>query len=222
MIVKYNKKIRDYKYLISFDLASHNTGICLWNIEKNKPEKTFLMTTKKTENFVYDLYQNLEIFFASLQKDFNIDLKDVFVCKEAMPVQLRGAASTVQTFVALAKSHAVLDLFLQQHDIDVYDYTGIYPITTHSYLKKLLSEENVESVDKNTIKKYVEQEFNLVVKSYDESDAVFLAVTLIQSKWNKDILEEMKEIKKHKKELVMKNAIAECEKKIDFLINLTI
>lgn len=104
----------------------------------------------------------------------------------------------------------------------MYDYTGIYPITTHSYLKKLLSEENVESVDKNTIKKYVEQEFNLVVKSYDESDAVFLAVTLIQSKWNKDILEEMKEIKKHKKELIMKNAIAECEKKIDFLINLTI
>ncbi len=222
MVIKYEKHIRDYKYLLSFDLASHNTGICLWDIQNYKPIKTFMLVTKKSESFVYDLYNNLDNFFKKLVEEEKIELKDLFVCKEAMPAQLRGGSSTVQTFMALAKSHAILDLFLQQHNIDVYDFVGIYPATTHACLRKILQVDSKFTIDKDTIKEYIKSEFGLDVLNYDESDAAFIAVTLITSKWNKDILEEIKEVKKHQKQLKSARAIADCESTIEFLANLTI
>ncbi len=221
MIIKGSKGIKEYKYILAFDLASHNTGICLWDIAKNKPVDTFLMVTKKSDNFVYDLYNNLDIFFSDLRNK-NIDLKDIFVCKEAMPSQLRGGNSTVQTFISLSKSHAILDLFLQQNNIDVYDYVGIYPATTHACIRKLLNIDSKTSVDKTTIREYIKNEFGLETKTFDESDAAFLAVTLITNKWNKDLQEEIKEVKKHKKTLKASKAIADCDAKLEFLNSLII
>ena len=222
MVIKYEKNISDYKYLLAFDLASHNTGVCLWDIEKNRPIKTYMVVTKKTETFVSDLYNNLEALFEKIKNEQKINLNEMFVCKEAMPVQLRGGSSTVQTFLALAKSHAILDLFLQKNNIDVYDFTGIYPATTHACLRKILGVDSKIVIDKEKIKEYIKGEFGLETQTYDESDAAFLAVTLINSKWNKDILEEIKEVKKHKKELKSSRAIADCDASIDFLNSLII
>ena len=221
MIIKGSKGIEEYKYILAFDLASHNTGICLWDIAKNKPVETFLMVTKKGDNFVYNLYSNLCNFFTELRNN-GIDLRYVFVCKEAMPSQLRGGSSTVQTFMSLAKSHAILDLFLQQNNIDVYDYVGIYPATTHACIRKLLNIDSKTSVDKTTIREYIKNEFGLETKTFDESDAAFLAVTLITNKWNKDLQEEIKEVKKHKKTLKASKAIADCDAKLEFLNSLII
>ena len=221
MIAKCKKNINDYSYLLAFDLASHNTGIALWSIAEKKPIQTFLMVTKKADNFVYLLYENLKKIFQEIQES-GVDLNKVLVCKEAMPSQLRGGSSTVQTFIALSKSHAILDLFLEQHNIDVYDYTGIYPATTHACLRKLLGVDSKTPVDKVDIKKYIKDVFDFDVTTCDESDAVFLAVTLINGKWNKDLEESIKEIKKHKKQLKMPKAILECDKEIEFLNSLLI
>lgn len=217
MVIKCKKSLDEYDYLIMFDLASHNTGVCLWNLKANKPENTFTVVSNKVDgNFVFDLYQQLENLFQSIQNK-GISLTNIFVSKEAMPVQLRGGSSTVQTFIALAKAHAILDLFLEQHDIDTYDYVGVYPASTHAYLKKVLGLDSKASVDKKDIKKYIYDNYGLDTQTFDESDAVFLAQTLINSKWNKDIEEKIKDIKRHKKTLKMTKAIQDCDDQISSL-----
>lgn len=222
MVIQGKKGLNEYKYLVMFDLASHNTGVCLWDIENNIPLKTFSIVADKVDGiFVSNLYKQLDIFFNKLL-DMGIKKKEIFVSKEAMPVQLRGGSSTVQTFIAMAKAHAVLDLFLDQHDIDVYDYRGVYPATTHAYLKKLLGEDAKKTVDKKDIKEYVTKTYGIEVNNFDESDATFLAATLVGSKWNKDVQEEIKEVKRHKKTLKANKAIADCDAKLEFLISLII
>ena len=115
----------------------------------------------------------------------------------------------------MAKAHAILDLYLYQHDIDVYDYVGIYPITTHNYLKKILNKSKADKVDKDDIKKYVVDYYKLKQDiTFDESDAVFLAKTLIDVKWNKDIDEEIKVKKRHKKTLKAQHAIKNVDDQI--------
>ncbi len=221
MIVKCNKKLSEYKYLVSFDLASHNTGVCLWNISLKKPEKTFLISVQKSENFVFNLYQELVNFFNYLEENY-CSKKEIFVCKEAMPLQLRGGSSTVQTFLALAKSHAILDFFLQQNGIDVYDYIGIYPATTHACLKKIMCLDSKATVDKKMINEYILNTYNISTKTFDESDAAFLAVTLISTKWNRDLCEQIKENKKHIKGLSSQKTIEDWTNRNVFLENLKI
>lgn len=222
MVIQGKKGLNEYKYLVMFDLASHNTGVCLWDIENNIPLKTFSIVADKVDGiFVSNLYKQLDIFFDKLL-DMGIKKEEIFVSKEAMPVQLRGGSSTVQTFIAMAKAHAILDLFLDQHDIDVYDYKGVYPATTHAYLKKLLGEDAKKTVDKKDIKEYVIKTYGIEVNNFDESDAAFLAATLVGSKWNKDVQEEIKEVKRHKKTLKANKAIADCDAKLEFLISLII
>ena len=218
--MKCNKDLKDYKYLVMFDLASHNTGVCVWDIHKNIPILSdTLVSTKKDGIFVAELYNVLNSFFEQL-KQKNIQWNELFVSKEAMPVQLRGGSSTVQTFIALAKAHAILDLFLELNKIVVYDYIGVYPATTHAYLKKVLGLDSKASVDKKDTKKFIQQEYGIETKTFDESDAIFLARTLLNSKWNKDIQEKIKEVKKHKKELKMPKAIQDCEDIINKLENM--
>ena len=217
MVIQGKKSLEDYKYLVMFDLASHNSGVCLWDIQANSPLEAFSIVANKVDGvFVSELYNQLGVFFDKL-KERGIKKEEIFVSKEAMPVQLRGGSSTVQTFIAMAKAHAILDLFLEQHNIDVYDYKGVYPATTHAYLKRLLGEDCKKTVDKKDIKEYVVKNYKIEVSNLDESDAVFLADTLVNSKWNKDIQEKIKEIKKHKKELKMKKAIQECDLQIEDL-----
>jgi len=217
MVIKCKKPLDEYDYLVMFDLASHNTGVCLWNLKANRPEDTFIVVSNKVDgNFVFDLYQQLENLFQSIQNK-GISLANIFVSKEAMPAQLRGGSSTVQTFIALAKAHAILDLYLEQHGIDTYDYVGVYPASTHAYLKKVLGLDSKASVDKKDIKKYIHDNYGLDTQTFDESDAVFLAQTLINSKWNKDIEEKIKDIKRHKKTLKMAKAIQDCDNQISSL-----
>lgn len=219
-MIKLSKNIKEFKYLLTFDLASKNTGVCLFNLKENKPERVFMLRTKnKDKNFVLELYNLINDLFNNI---YNLGIKkeEIFVSKEAMPSQLRGGSSTVQTFIALAKSHAVLDLYLDKNEINVYDYVGIYPATTHAYLKKVLNLDSKASVDKNDIQKYIYDTFNFQTDTLDESDAVFLAITLINSKWNKDIDEEIKEVKRHKRTLKLEKAIRDCDERINFLENL--
>lgn len=212
MIVRCNRKLKDYDYLVMFDLASHKTGVCVWDIKNNKPVKTCtLVVTKEDGIFVSNLYEQIHEFFVKTIMELRTTSSQIFISKEAMPTQLRGGSSTVQTFIALAKAHAILDLCSKNFGLDVYDYTGVYPATTHAYLRKVLGLESKAAIDKKDIKKYIEENYGITVNSLDESDAVFLAVTLINTKWNKDIDEEIKEVKKHKKILKSAKAIRDCD-----------
>lgn len=190
-----------------FDLASKITGVCLWDLVAERPiETTILKVPDNTELGVAALYEQIAALFTKLNA--REDVSKLLVCKEAMPTQLHGGASTVQTFIALARSHAILDLYTQQHGLAMYDYVGVYPISTHAYLRRLLNLEAGQKIDKKDIQAFVAREYDLPALSFDEADAVFLAKTFVDVKWDKDLTERVREIGRHIKTLKDPHRIA--------------
>lgn len=222
MEIKFNIAFSTYRYLVMFDLASKVTGVCLWDIKNNKPVQTSILKVSGQQELpAAELYNLIDNYFQALNKS-GILLSEVIVYKEAMPTQLRGGNSTVQTFIALARSHAILDLYTYMHNIAIYDYTGVYPASTHAYFKKIKGWSNDHSVQKADIRDYIQQEYKLENLSLDESDSVFLAKTFVDVKWNKDLDEKIKEIKRHCKTLKANHAIEACGKEIQWLVDLKI
>lgn len=222
MQIKFQKSILSYNYLVMFDLASKITGVCVWDINAKKPlDLGILCVQGQDELPVIGLYNELQKFFDSLWIK-GIQKQEVIVSFEAVPSQIRsGKSSTIQTFIALSKAHAALELFLYMNDIDYYDGVGLYPITTHAYLKKIKQMDQKEKVTKEHIKSFVIEEYHLNSEiTFDESDAVFLAKTFIDVKWNRDIEEKIREIKRHKKALKAQHAINSCELEIERLNNI--
>ena len=131
-----------------------------------------------------------------------------------MPTQLRGGNSTVQTFIALARSHAILDTYLFKNKIATYDYIGVYPVSTHAYFKRLINADKDYKVTKEDIREYLYRLYSIKDLTLDESDSIFLAKTLVEVNWNKDINEKIKELKRHKKTLKAIHAIALVDKEI--------
>lgn len=212
MQIKFQKSLSDFKYLVMFDLASKITGVCVWDLNKSKPINVqVLKTSNNCELKVEDLYHLLKNYFDFLSKVLHINLDDVLVYKEAMPAQLRGGSSTVQTFISLARSHAILDFFTYENNLAIYDYVGVYPISTHAYFRRLKNLDPKQSVDKKDLLSYVQETYHLDGLTYDESDAIFLAKTFVEFKWNKDLDEEIKVVKKHQKSLKAPHAIIACE-----------
>jgi len=219
MFIKFKENILTYKYLIMFDLASRITGVCIWDINAKKPLDLAILSVSEHEDLpVMGLYNEIDTFFKKLFKK-GIKKEDIVVSFEAVPAQIRaGKSSTIQTFVALAKAHAILDLYLFMNNIATYDNVGIYPITTHSYFKNLTNRKKDDKITKDDIKMYVVKEYSLSPDiTYDESDAVFLAKTFFDVKWNRDINDKIKEIKRHIKTLKAPHAIAMCNNEIDML-----
>lgn len=219
MQIKFTKKITDYKYLIMFDLASKVSGVCLWDLTQNIPISTDkIIVSGELELPVAEQYLLIEQYFQKIQTKYHINKEEILVSFEAAPAQIRsGNASTIQTFIALAKSHAILDYFLYSNNIATYDYVGVYPITTHAFFKQIMGWGKDDKVKKEDIREYLYKEYHLSDLSLDESDAVFLAQTLVKSKWNKDIQEKIREKKRHKKTLKAPHAIKAIEEEIAFL-----
>lgn len=216
MFIKFKENLNNYKYLITFDLASKITGVCIWDIIAKKPLKTEVFcVSNQTDLSVMSLFLEIDNFFKNLYIK-QIKKEDILVTFEAVPSQIRaGKGSTIQTFVALARSHAILDLYLFMNNIATYDEIGIYPITTHAYFKHIKNLDKDSKVTKEDIKDYLIDHYRLSDQiTLDESDAVFLAETFINSKWNKDIDEKIREIKRHKKQLKASHAILKCEEEI--------
>lgn len=223
MEIKFKKKLSTYDYLLMFDLASKVSGICLFDLRHHTARFTrVLKVTGELDLPSAELAQKLDRFFLSLKEE-GYDLSKILVAKEAMPVQLRGGSSTVQTFIAMARSHAVLDNYLYEHNIDTYDYVGVYPISTHAYYKKLTNAPADTKVTKEGIRDLVLKLYpDLNIITLDESDAVFLAKTLIDVKWNKDLDEAIREQKRHRKTLKAPHAIAAVDEKIKALAEMKI
>lgn len=224
MQIKFKRDIKKYDYLVMFDLASKTTGVCVFDLRTMKPVETYILQVKgEYELPVAELKMELENFFEYLEEDCGYDLRTILVFKEAPPAQVRGTQSTIQTFIALAKSHAILDTVLFDNGIDCYDYIGIYPISTHCYCRKLMNLSKQDKITKDAVRECVYASYGKFKElTYDEADAVMLAKTFLEVKWNNDLDEEIRKHKKHKKSLKMKNAIEAEQKEIERLENLKI
>ena len=216
MIIKFKESISNYDYLVMFDLASRTTGVCLWDLKNHKPIQTDILKVKGNEELpAEELFTLIRDYFFSLSEK-GYDLTKVLVSKECAPLQA-GRFTTAQTLIALGKSHAILDFYCAWNNMAVYDYTGITPATTHSYFRHLMEWDSKHPVDKTDILLYLQKTYDVGDISLDESDAVFLAQTLVDLHWNKQIDEQIKEIKRHIKTLKAPHAIAACQGEIEQL-----
>ena len=219
MIAKFCAVLGYYEHVLMFDLASHVSGICLWNIREHRPEMTFSIEAKgKEEPRVFELHRLIDELFSRLA-GMGYDMSKVLVSKEAAPMQA-GRFTTAQTLIALGKSHAVLDLYCASHLVDVYDYVGVAPATTHAHLRRILGLTAKDKVQKEDIKRYVEDTYGISCGTLDESDAAFLAETFVDVHWDRQIDEQIKVVKRHRRTLKAQRAIDSCDEEIKRLESL--
>lgn len=222
MEAKFRKKLSDYDYLVMFDLATCSTGACVWDLAKARPIFTKnLVTTGKTGNRAGELWDELDRFFVDFTIKVGLNSFDrVLVYRELCPIQ-QGRFTTAKTLISLGKSHAVLDLFLRERNIDYYDLSGVSPSTTHAHFRSLVGIGAKEKVSKEDVRDYLVREYRIDPSTgLDETDAIFIAKTFVERFWNKEIDEETKNVKRHMKTLKSPSAIAACQARIEELNSL--
>lgn len=222
MEIKGKVSIKEYHYVVMFDLASYTTGVCVWDIKKNEPAITKVLKVKNTSQLaIADLEEEIKGLFDTLML-MGIHSSEIIVACEAMPMQA-GKFTTIKTLLSLAQAHAVLNLYCHNNHIDVYDYIGIAPASWRAHYKRIMNLSPKTPVTKEDINAYVTKKYNIQYKlTCDESDAVFLCVTLMEYKYNEDIKDLIREEKRHKKNLKAKHAIQAADEKIAALEKLKI
>ena len=206
MIYKFSCCLTDFDYIIGFDLAYHKSGIEIYDIEKKQIVNTFKVNIQNGgETSIFDLYSTLG---ATLD---NISIKypgSILAIKEAMPLQC-GKFTTVQTLQQLAKAHAALDICLYERPEEyfLYDEVGIHSISVKSLFKENKDDKPTKKDIQNKLREIYDLE-GLEITD-DISDAIAVIHTLIHKKWNSDIKDEIKAIKKEiktlKQEYTIKN-----------------
>lgn len=212
-MIKFKKSLSEIDYIISFDLALFKTGISLYDIKQKSIVRTDkIEVSHSDETPVATLYTKLKEYLTSAVEQYGNLL---MIVKEAMPAQA-GKFTTIATLQTLAKAHAALDIAVAKVDgVDFYDETGVHSVS----VKALFKTEETPKPTKTDIKKAVCAHYGLKVGDLtdDESDSIAVIYTLIKKKWNADINEEIKRIKKEIKGLKQERAIEAHQKRIEEL-----
>ena len=219
-LIKFNKKIQDFKYILSFDLAKRVTGYSLVDVVKKKIMLAGIIDTTPAGEFVWEYFYN-EINKILDQSRNVTNFSDILILKEKMPTQ-NGRFSTIATLQGLAQAHAIFDLAITHRGFSIYDYDGVHATVVKTYFKSLL---DIEKPQKEDIAKYIQEQykdFDLSKYTLDVTDSIAVTLALIGRKWNMDIIEEIKLLKKEQKKAKTKNKIKKISNKIEYLESLKI
>lgn len=216
MEIKFKKRQEEFKYILSFDLAKRKTGWALCRINPFVIVKTGLVETEKDSIMPWvDFYEQINKVLDEVEN--LCGRESFFVIKERCPNQA-GARSTIEALQRLAQVHAIFDLAIGKREIYCYDYIGVFSMSVKHFYKKLLEREAKDLPGKEDINAYLRErhpEFSLKASECDISDAIGVAQTLLQHKWNQDIEAEKKVyrkvLKEAKSERGKKNAIQTLE-----------
>jgi len=180
------QNIYDYDYILSFDLAKNKTGWAMVDFHNNKIIDCGLIIPPKNESILFFIYnQILSIITKTIR-----DNKKVFIIKEKLPNQA-GKFTTIASLQALAEVHAIWEVCCEQCGVDVYDYDGVHSRSVKAYYSKICNLKNPQKSDISNIvcAKY---KLNLDENTYDITDAIACADTLLYYKYEKDIKEQIK------------------------------
>lgn len=214
MYIKYNYDLTNLDYILAFDLALYKTGTSLYDIKTKKIVKSDkIEVPKNAQHPVVELYNLLTKYFEKIKAEYG---NKIMIVQEAMPQQA-GKFTTVATLQGLAKAHAVLELCVEHSGLIFYDEKGIHSISVKAMFR---SEENPKPT-KTDIKNKVCEYYDLNSKelSDDQSDSIALIYTLVNKKWNSDIDERVKVLKKEIKNLKVERAISERQEEIDKILS---
>lgn len=209
MQVKFNKSLKDYKYILSFDIAKHRTGYSLLCIDTQMVVISGAIVVGDDEMPWFEFYEEVVSCIENIKRGFG---DTFFITKERMPNQ-GGPHSNIAALQELAKAHAVFDLIVEQYDYDYYDWVGVHSVSVKAYFK---SRFGIDKPSKEDIRQCIyatDEEFAAETMfepvNHDITDSIAVTYTLINKKWNADIDTEIKLIKKEIKLAKSKKAISE-------------
>lgn len=220
-MLKFNQKITDYQYILSFDIAKHISGYSLTDIVNNKIICAGIIDTKKSKtDFVWDYFYTAVLDVINFCANMVSDGK-ILITKERLPNQ-NGRFSTIDTLQGLAQAHSIFDLAVYKSGYQFYDYDGVHSVSVKSYFKTLtgLEKPQKEDISEYIRKKY--KDFNFDEYPLDVTDSVAVAITLVEKKYNSDIDERIKMVKKEIKKAKAKAKINKLNEEIVFLQHLKI
>lgn len=216
-MVKFNRPLTDFDAIVGIDLATYRTGVCVYNIKTQQMDQFFeVVVDKNSECKVASLFGQLNLMWENLLDKYG----KILVIQERMPQQC-GIASTVATLQSLAKSHAIMELSIsQKFHVELYDENGIHTTSIKSYFKT----EQCPKPQKEDLRRVLVEYYHLDNDALTDniSDAMAVVHVLIHKRWNADIDDHIKEIKKEIKKLKAKNAISARQTEIERLLALKI
>lgn len=218
-MVKFNKKLQDYQYICCFDIATH-CGCSVYSLEKQNFIYYIEFNAGYGDDNISAFYDLLNNFFQDIQKNFGVTKENSFCLKEKKVLQMMGGKTTIKTIINLTKLQAVYDLFLYLNDFPVYDWEGISVPTCKAYYRKVLGKKDITKQD---IQEYVCNYYRISTDGITDNISDSMSFILpFMLKWNKDIDEKIKELKRERKALKAINAIKQKDKEIERLNGLRI
>lgn len=216
-MIKFDKKIANYRYVLAFDLAKRVSGYTLWDFKEDKVLYCGIIDTQKAKSYyVWDYFYNQ--IKETIYKCFELveDKELLFLTKEKLPTQ-NGVHSTINTLQGLAEAHAVFDLAVCHTGIQIYDYGGVHSVSVKAYFKSLLG---IEKPQKEDIANYLQKRFQSTRfdrYTFDVTDSLAVAITLIEKKHITDIKEKIQELKKELKTIKSDNKQNKIKEEIEKL-----
>lgn len=216
MIIKFQRPLSEFDFILSFDVAKFLTGWSLINFKTFEIiEAGIIDMSSVKDECIWPKYYTEMTKVISFCSFYHPEIAGkFFVTKEKMPLQA-GHFSTISTLQALAQAHAICDMAMYNEGVPVYDYEGVHSVSVKALFKKLTGVEKPTKLD---IKKYIEDNFKGVDISQftqDVSDSIAVSYTLVMVKWNNDIKEEIKNFKKEQKKYKTKQKQNEIEERIE-------
>lgn len=218
MEIKFQYNIKNFDYILSFDLAKKISGYSLMDLKEKTVVDTGLITTEEDHPWSA-LYNAFENIYENLYYKYCFSHKNVLIIKERMPSQA-GARSTINALQELAKVHAIFDFWCQRHHRDFYDYEGVHSVTVKALFKHLTG---LEKPSKQDIADQISILLNnpeIAKMDLNITDSIAIAVTLLMRKWNSDIDKEISLLKKEIKKYKTDKKKNELKERIEFLTKL--
>ena len=197
-MVKYNCDLSNYDYILGFDLAKQKTGWALVNIKSNRVEMSgIIILNEKVDSVWLDIYDKITVVLEDVKRHCQNSGKKFFVLKEKLPNQA-GKFTTIASLQGLAQVHAIWELACEKSGVEVYDFEGVHSVSVKAFFKRRY---DVEKPQKEDIAKLVCENycFDIGDSPLDITDAIACVQTLVEYKWNEDIKDKIKELKKEQK-----------------------
>lgn len=192
-MVKFNKHLTDYRYVLAFDLAKHRTGYALVDILNNVVAMSGLVDMDNDAEFpwsgIYSQFMDVIHTAKSIAGD-----DEFFVTKEKLPNQA-GRFTTIASLQGLAQVHAIWELCCCHSGVGVYDCEGVHSVSVRAHIAH---QTGIEKPTKEDVADYVSKKYGFkgVSTALDVTDAIAVVDTLVDKKWNSDIDVEIKTLKK--------------------------
>lgn len=231
-MLKFSGSLRDYPFVLSFDLAKNVAGWSLVDTRDNT--YTVLdcdiidMSKYSKEDFWLEYKKRLIDVFVRTRYELHtrgFDDAVILVTKEKLPSQA-GVTSTIATLQALAKVHAVFELALDEMIARdplrtlflPYDKTcpcgvehketenGVHAASVKALFRKIIGIDKPTKQDIREAVSKICRGKDVSSLKEDISDSIAVTITLKEVKFNADIDEERKALRKKIRSLKSENA----------------